>query len=147
MTISSLAENFRKLNTDKVIDESFRETTDSFEKLQKDQLKAGKTNKGDTIRPRYRSPKYARVKNEMNPLPGIGVPDLFLTGKFYSGIDAEPGRDVIDIISKDSKGPELENKYPNIFGLGTNFKKQYLEEDLRPKVMSKISSVTGLKFS
>ncbi len=146
LTIASLSAKFKTLNTDKVIEESFIETKDSFKRINKEQLKTGKTNTGETVKPRYRSSKYARVKNEMNALPGLGVPDLFVTGKFYSGIEADPGKDVIKIISKDSKGPDLEDKYPGIFGLGSSFKKQYLDEELRPVLQGKISTIVGLSF-
>lgn len=146
LTISSLSEKFKALNTDKVIDESLNETKDEFKAINKQQLKAGKTNTGENVAPKYRSRKYASAKNQMNPLPGLGNPDLFLTGAFYEGIDVEVGKDVFDIISKDEKGPELENKYKDIFGLGNNFKKKYLDEDLGPTVQKKISNFIGLKF-
>lgn len=146
LTISSLSEKFKTLNTDKVIDESLNETKDEFKAINKSQLKAGKTNTGENVAPKYRRKKYALAKNQMNPLPGLGNPDLFLTGAFYEGIGVEVGKDVFDIISKDEKGPELENKYKDIFGLGNNFKKKYLDEDLGPTVQKKISTFTGLKF-
>lgn len=147
LTIAALTQKFKALNTGNIIHESFIETKEAFEQLNKEQLRAGKTNTGDEIAPRYRSNKYAIAKNEINPLPGLGTPDLRLTGAFYAGIDAEPGKDVIDIISKDEKGPALENKYSGIFGLGTTFKKQYLEDELAPAVQEKINLVTGLKFA
>jgi hypothetical protein len=147
LTISKLIANFKALNTDVLIQESLTETMPAFEKVQKEQLKAGKNNKGETIAPKYRNKKYAIAKATQNPLPGLGTPDLFLTGKFYAGIDAEVGNGVIDIISKDDKGPALEDKYPAIFGLGTDFKKEYLDKDLRPLVHKKISTFTQLKFT
>jgi hypothetical protein len=48
--------------------------------------------------------------------------------------------------SNDEKGPELEKKYKNIFGLGKDFKKDYLVNNLGPSVQEKISNFTGLKF-
>ena len=146
LTISSLSEKFNSLNTDKIIDESINETKDEFKAINKQQLKSGFTNTGGKVAPKYRSKKYASAKNQMNSLPGLDNPDLYLTGAFYEGIDVEVGKDVFDIISKDEKGPELENKYSDIFGLGTNFKKKYLDEDLGPTVQKKISNFIGLKF-
>jgi hypothetical protein len=147
MTIVSLSEKFNQIDTDKIIQESLVETTPQFETSQKDQLYHGKTKTGAPIRPRYRNPKYAAGKAAINPLPGLGVPDLKLTGDFYSGIDVEVGNDVFDIISEDEKGPALENKYPNIFGLGTTYKSDYLTKGLGPVVRRKITDFTGLKFS
>lgn len=146
LTISSLSEKFKALNTDKVIDESLNETKDEFKAINKSQLKSGFIKTGEKLKPSYRSKKYALAKNEMNPLPGLGNPDLFLTGAFYEGIDVEVGKDVFDIISKDEKGPELENKYKDIFGLGGTFKSEYTKEKLAPALKKKISKFTGLKF-
>ena len=144
-TISSLLQKFQSLDTDEIINESFVATTSQFEDTQRLQLMAGKTKTGDPISPSYMSPKYAAAKNEMNSLPGLGVPDLNLTGAFHEEIDMEVGNDSLDIISKDSKGPELEDKYKDIFGLGTNFKTDYLEI-LSPVINEKISNFTGLPF-
>lgn len=146
MTIVSLSAKFQTLDTNKIIQESLVETIPQFEASQKDQLYAGKTKKGTKIRPGYRNLKYAAAKAAMNPLPGFGTPDLKLTGSFYAGLDVEVGKDVFDIISKDEKGPMLENKYPDIFGLGTTYKSKYLSEGLGPVVRGKISDFTGLKF-
>lgn len=146
LTISKLLSNFKALDTDSVIDNSLKETMPAFEEVQKKQLTAGLNNKGGKIAPKYKNRKYAIAKAAQNPLAGLGTPDLRLTGAFYAGLDAEVGNGVIDIISKDEKGPALESKYPDIFGLGTNFKKEYLEMDLRPLVHKKISNFVGLKF-
>ncbi len=83
----------------------------------------------------------------MNPLPGEGVPDLFLTGEFQRQMDVEISGNVIDVISKDEKGPELEDKYQDIFGLGTNYKAKWLDTNLGPTVRKKISTFTGLRFT
>lgn len=145
-TINSLLQKFQALDTDEIINESLVETVPQFEETQRLQLMAGKTKSGDPIEPVYLSNKYAAAKNEMNSLPGLGVPDLRLTGAFYEGIDVEVGNDDLDIISKDSKGPQLENKYADIFGLGTDFKSDYLDI-LRPVVNEKISNFVGLTFN
>jgi hypothetical protein len=144
--ILPLLEKMRALDTDAVIQDGLTETKEPFEKLNKEQMYAGKTNDGNTISPTYRNKRYALAKADMNQLPGIGIPDLFLTGAFYNAIDAEVGNGVIDIISKDEKGPALENKYPGIFGLGTIYKQQYQKEFLGPLVRQKISSIIGLSF-
>lgn len=146
LTIPALTKRFRKLNTDKIITDSLKETVSDFEDIQRKQLMAGKTRTGSHIKPSYRNKKYAEAKSSMNPLPGLGVPDLRLTGAFYEGIDVEAGKEVFDIISKDEKGPELENKYRDIFGLGGAFKNEYTKEKLEPALKKKISKFTGLKF-
>ena len=147
LTISALKSKFETLDTNKIIQESLVETMPDFENANRDQLRGGINNKGESISPRYKTQSYADFKQGLNELPGNGVPDLFVTGAFYAGINAEPGNDAIEIFSKDSKDPELENKYPDIFGLGNNFKNEYLQHSLKPTVQEKITTFTGLRFS
>lgn len=146
MTISTLINNFKSLNTNNVIEQSFIETSSEFERLNVEQLRAGKTKTGASISPRYKNPKYAAKKNQMNQAPGFGVPDLILTGSFTSKLKMTVEGDVLKEYSNDEKGPDLEAKYPDILGLGTTYKKSYIDESLRPTVNGKISAITGLKF-
>jgi hypothetical protein len=149
--ISELLQKFKSLDTDKAINDGFTDTLPDFENANRKQMKAGKTIDGSPIRNKdgggYRSKSYARLKNAMNPLPTLGTPDLFLTGEFSRQLDAELYGETIDIISKDDKSPELEDKYPDIFGIGTNYKKEYQDEHLAPAVIGKIAKFVGLKFS
>jgi hypothetical protein len=50
-----------------------------------DQLKHGKRSTGEQIGT-YKNESYARMKNRMNPLPGLDSVDLILTGAFARGI-------------------------------------------------------------
>lgn len=145
-SITTLTERFRRMDTDKLIDESLNETTSDFDNIQRDQLLSGKANTGKEIEPLYRRRKYADAKHDMNPLPGYGIPDLKLTGSFHRGIDVKAGRESFNIISTDKKAIELEQKYSDIFGLGGKFKSEYIKEKLAPALKKKISKFTGLKF-
>lgn len=147
LTIPKLLKKFQELNTDKIIDESFRESSDEFEKKNRAQLVTGQDKQGGKITPRYRNNKYARVKNELNPVPGLGVPDLKVTGAFHRGLRADLVGDTIKIESSDRKNEWLEPKYSGIFGLGGQFKTEFISQDLRPAIHGKISNFTGLKFS
>ena len=147
LTIPTLLKKFKALNTDKIIDESFQENSDKFEAKNRAQMLTGQNKQGDKISPRYRNNKYARVKNEMNPAPGLGVPDLKITGAFQRSLRADLVGDTIKIESTDRKNEWLEPKYRGIFGLGGEFKSAFISQDLRPVIHSKISNFTGLKFS
>jgi hypothetical protein len=146
LTISSLSAKFQSINTNNIIDESMDETKDSFEKLNIDQMNHGFRNDGKQIVPDYKSTAYAKKKQAMNPLPKFGTPDLHLTGSFQSQLNAIVEGEVIKIFSNDEKGPDLENRYKNIYGLGNDFKTQYLDKDLGPTVKKKITDFIGLKF-
>jgi hypothetical protein len=145
MTIGTLLNKFQSIDTNAIIDESFIATEPDFELSQQAQLKAGKTSTGDPISPAYLSDAYAAKKNAMNPLPGYGVPDLFLTGSFSEQINVKLEGETVLEFSNDEKAPQLEEKYANIFGLGSSYKKDYLSV-LRPVVNENISNFVGLSF-
>lgn len=147
LTISKLKKRVESMDIRQVITDALEETTGDFEQKNREQMLAGKTKDGKAIAPKYRSSKYASAKNAMNPAPGLGTPDLKLTGEFHRLLDVEVGKVNFDIVSLDDKGPELEDKYPAIFGLGGEFKKAYLEGSLRPLLKEKIEGKTGLKFN
>ncbi len=145
-SVSELLERFKKLDTNRIITASFNDTHKSFEDTQREQLRHGRTSTGELISPRYKRQKYAIAKNAINPLPGLGVPDLKFHGDFYREINMEADANVLDIISKDEKGPMLENKYKNIFGLNQDYRKNYINSSLHPVIKNKIEGATGLKF-
>lgn len=49
----------------------------------KKQLLLGIGVKGQKLTPKYSRVRYARAKNQLNPLAGFGTPDLKFKGKFY----------------------------------------------------------------
>lgn len=146
LTLPALYNRVKNLNTDEVITDSFTESTTAFEEENRKQLFEGQAKTGE-ITKKYKNNKYARVKNEMNPLPGLGTPDLKVTGAFYRGIRVEVSGETLNIKSTDSKGPDLEAKYKDIFGLGGVYKKEFLDTTLRPKILKKISTLTGLPIN
>lgn len=134
-TINQLRGRLKSLN---VKDESFHaveETKNSITSIQKDQMFHGLNAAGERIG-RYRNNKYARVKNEFNPLPGLGVPDLKLTGAFYAGFKTEVTPEVFKTTSMDPKNEELTAKY-DPFGLNNESKAEYVNE-LRPVFIKKV---------
>lgn len=145
MTITGLYNKVKSMDIDKVIDTAVDNSLVAMTAEQKKQLYAGFDKTGNKITRKYRNNKYARVKNSMNPLPGLGTPDLRLTGAFYSGIGIERQGSVLHIESSDSKNDALESKY-DPFGLGGAYKKEFIDKSLRPNLNSLITKATGLKF-
>lgn len=132
-----MKKRFQAVSLDKQVQETVEETKDSIQLLQKDQLLRGLNSKGEKIG-RYRSNKYARVKNEMNPLPGLGIPDLKVTGSFHTKISTTVTPDTFKSDSSDSKAPNLKEKYGNdIFGLTDESKSEYIQE-LKPVFVKKM---------
>jgi hypothetical protein len=118
-------------NLKSIAENSVDETKPDYIESQKDQLIQGSNSSGGTFR-KYRNAVYAKRKNQMNPLPGYGNPDLKLTGDFYSGIYAKVEGGKIVIGSNDSKAQALEANYKNVFGLNSQEMEDYLYNKLKP---------------
>jgi hypothetical protein len=131
-TILSMIKRVQSFDVTKAAAEAMEEAAPLLTDRQKDQLLEGKNAKGQKIG-RYRNPAYARMKAAMNPVPGLGVPDLKLTGDFWKGIYVDIRGDRVIIDSVDEKTQDLVDKYSEaIFGLNKNTKAEFVREDLRP---------------
>lgn len=142
-TITEVLTRFKSLDVIEQVVKSANETSLEFEDSQRDQLMAGKTKTGAKISPRYSSKDYATKKAAMNPLAVLGTPDLRLTGAFQDRLDMQASSKVFDIISKDEKSLMLEDKYPDILGLGTTYKSKYIRT-LEPVLISNIKTFLKL---
>lgn len=134
-TIADLIDNLTRINLEKLAKDSLKENTDFMADLNREQLEEG-LKKDDTKMQKYSWLSYARQKNEMNPKPGLGNPDLKLTGEFHKSIKYSVG-DNINIMANDKHG--LEQKYgTEIFGLGKNKKKKLIDEKLQRTAVRKL---------
>lgn len=114
--------------------------------LNREQLMEGKDSEGNTLR-KYRRPRYARVKNEMNPVPGYGNPDLKLTGAFHRSIFADVEGKSILFDAKDSKVSDLAAKYgESIFGLSVPKEQKAWSEVVRTPLIINIARRTGAEL-
>lgn len=106
---------------------SMADTAPEYIKEQKDQLYSGFDSKGQRLLS-YRSSIYAKKKNEMNSIPGLGNPDLKLTGAFYNSMRADIDNDGLMVYATDDKTSMLDKKYGNdIYTLGNDWKVAYIE--------------------
>ena len=100
---------------------------------------------GNKLQP-YRSrgenyESYAAMKHRMNPKPGFGNPDLFLTGEFQHSMNLRVEGEVFEIDSTDTKTNKLREKYGDqIFGL-TDESKQEAWCIVRPPLVEKIAEI------
>jgi hypothetical protein len=105
--------------------------------------KKGQDSTGKPLK-QYRSPKYAAVKHEMNPLPGLGKPDLFVTGEFHKSIFAQVRNRSIIFDAADPKVEFLAAHYGEpIFGLQHENEVRAWVEILRPPLKIRINYITG----
>ena len=116
--------------------QAMADTRDQYLKHQKDQLFAGFDSQGKRLK-HYAQPAYAKIKNEMNPLPGYGNPDFYLTGAFYRSFRADIDNEGLRVYATDEKAPDLEARDPNIFTLFEDALVAYIR-DLKPFFIDRI---------
>ena len=105
--------------------------------LNKDQLLNDGINKNMVKLRSYRSASYARRKNQRNPAPGLGTPDLYNTGAFQDGFTLKiNSKNSFDIFSTNSKNTDLTRKYgKDIFGLTETNKEKLGREVMQPELV------------
>lgn len=112
-----------------------------------DQLLGGLTAQGEEISPGYFFQEYSFQKQAQNPLPGLGVPDLKLTGAFYGGFRLIVSKDEYELDSTDEKAFALRYKYGDfIFGLSDKNKSIYSTGKFYDALSGYITAKTGLLF-
>lgn len=141
-TAMRMMERFQRVNLTELMGEVIEEDPEMVTSLTKNQLKRGLNKKGEKLQ-KYKSDRYAKKKNQMNQLPGLGNPDLIYTGDFISSIVVDVRGDDVVFGAGDRKAPALEAKYGSaIFGLTDESKKE-----LRPELIQgsakKIKQITG----
>jgi hypothetical protein len=95
----------------------------------------------------YSSLSYALEKNKINPLPGFGRPDLYLTGSFQRAMYVEVNSQSIKVWSRDSKTDDLIKKYSeDIFGMSPESKGKYAKQTLYPAIQNHITVKSGIRF-
>lgn len=118
-------------NLPAIAEQSVSDVKNDLSTSQKEQLLQGVSSTGGTFR-KYRSASYAKLKNKMNPIPGLGNPDLKYTGSFYDGIFVTVANGIITIGSHDEKAQMLEANYKNVFGLDPQDMEDFLYGKLKP---------------
>lgn len=146
MGLTDMYNAFKSLDMEQAGRNAIEQTKERMIYLNKSQLNLDSQKSDGKYLRQYFDREYAIYKHELNPFPGLGNPDLNLTGKFYSEFFATVKGDKIEFGSTDSKSEGLQSKYgKNIFGLTSENEYDYATETVRPKIVSYIEKVTGLK--
>lgn len=146
-TINGMYERVAKLDLREQVPAIIENTAEEIIALNQEQLYlSGINREGEELR-EYRNENYARAKNSMNPNPGLGVPDLNLTGDFYRGFKLQMEADGFSIDSTDQKTGMLKDKYgETIFGLTPDSRIRYAFGAFFDAVKNYIQNITGLQF-
>jgi len=136
-----MKENVQRFNYDLAVRETLEETANRVPDYTRDQLHRGEKVDGSKITPLYGNPEYSKLKFADNSAAGLGVPDLYLYGDFYNGIQTKINTKTISTFSIDSKSPKLELKYsPLIYGLNAANKTKYAIMDVKPVLIAKVKT-------
>lgn len=118
-------------------------TKDDIAERNRQQMREGKGSRQNIGK--YRSSIYAKYKNAVNPLAGIGNVDLILTGAFTRGIAVTVTGEDYNIWSSDTKTEDLVTRYGGqIFGLNPKNKQEYIGQQLEVAAMEQVRRLTGL---
>jgi hypothetical protein len=144
-TIRQITQAWQSADFDQVVRDSIVQTSYEITALNKTQLyNYGVGSDGVKLTP-YKSPYYAKEKNNNNPRPGLGQPDLFVTGAFYNGIAVVVTDKTYITDSTDEKAPRLELLYGSkIYGLTDQNKSIYATETLLPVLVENIKTAVAI---
>lgn len=143
--ISEMLANVRKIDLRNALPRLIEETGSGIIRLNQKELKLGLLSTGEQIQPKYKSTPYAKKKNALNPAPGFGVPDEYVTGAFYSKFYVKASLTAFETGSTDEKAARLEGFYSqDQYGIADKDIPEYAIDILLPKVMQYINEVSGL---
>lgn len=144
-TIRDLLKRVEKSDMQAIAVQSLEATKEAIADLNAEQMHKGKRSDETDILPDYRDVTIAIKKLKGQPTDRV---TLFDTGDFYRGITVTVMPDVVSITSIDPKTGKLNKKYStakgNIFGLGGPFKREYINEHLRPMFITSVRKEIGL---
>jgi hypothetical protein len=113
--------------------------TEEILEQNREQMLEGKTSKGKKIKPKYSTKSYANRKKKINPKPGLGTPDLKVSGDFHASIKlVKKGTDFIFKTDLGYAKKYVVPKYDDIFGLEPKRQKTFINEVFLEEYTEKI---------
>lgn len=146
MRILEMRERFVKLDTDKLCIDAVDHTKDTIADLNAEQMFKGLRSDGSEITPDYTDVTIA-IKEEKGQITDhVTLRDK---GDFQKELYAAIEGDKLVINSRDPKAAALDKKYSkangSIYGLSGPFRREYLNEKLRPEFKKLTQNALGLK--
>ena len=145
MTIPELQRRWKTIDIRKAAASIISDNKQQIADLNREQLMDGFNKEGKKLK-KYQSNSYAARKNRMNSAPGLGNPDLYLTGRFHEAMNVKINSKVsYEIFSADSKTSDLTKKYgKDIFGLTEESRDKASTEIINPGLILHIKEVVKL---
>jgi hypothetical protein len=105
------------------------------------QLYVGLRPDGSELTPRYYYRWYAEWKHRLNPAPGFGVPDLFITGALHETLTLSPDTFMPYFDSELAGYPQIA-QYQGIFGVSSTFLRwQYAPKVFNPQLKILVNKI------
>lgn len=146
MTVRELYRKFASFDTQKEGIRAIEVTKDDAVDFNRKQLYFSSIRSDGTYLQGYKSEFYAEYKNDKNPSPGFGAPDLYDTGSFQGKMFAIVNGGKLEFSSKDIKTGKLVEKYgKSIFGLTKQSLDEYAKVNVHNELVRRLKDVTGLK--
>lgn len=117
MGVRELYNKVKSLDIERCKEQAVEENKDLLVKLNQSQLRFGRTFKDRNIEPRYSAAYLKRKQKLSSYIAPDGIPDLYLHGDFYGGMDVAVESGEYDIISWDEKSQFLHARYDDLLGL------------------------------
>ena len=150
---------FRAMNMTDIAEEVLNKTAPVALEANKDQLYDGKLSTGEDISPTYLEDPYFKSKESAqrysdwkdaitpNSRRKKGVPNLFINGAFYRSIEVQAKGGGLLYHSSFFKASDIESKFStNVYGLGGEYRDNFLQANLEPEWQQRIENETGLTF-
>ena len=133
----------------RAITQALREHAPDLEDELRAQLSEGRMpgsrGREKAIVPKYRNAQYEKKKHRMNPRPGLGTPDLKLSGELHKSLKARVKSSSVsfEITDTDSRKVEqVEKRWGDAFQLSKErwhaFNREVVGPELRRIILSKI---------
>jgi len=134
---------FLKRNLNDLIQDAVIETQDSAVDFNRKQLRKGIDSNGNEIRPSYRSPFYARLKQNRGSQAPAGTPDLKVSGDYYKQLKAKVSKTKLEIVNSGSKDyfKKLDEKYSTNKGLNEKSQMEYVRRFIVPRIKEDIKNI------
>lgn len=149
VTIDDLYEAFSRVNLRQELPNLILATSYEIDVLVISQLDKGELSTGSKITPSYASNYYANKKAALNATPGIGTPDLRVTGRYYSGIGVAVKGAEYDVESNVpyAQADSITQYGDNLLRLSDPNMTAYSENTLFPAIADYIRGLTGLELT
>ena len=137
-SLIQMSQRVKGINLQKIYEETIVQEEETILNLNREQLLEGKTNKGQKIKPKYKSLPYANKKKKLNPKAGFKTPDLKLSGGLHSKLELKNKSGVFTFDTDVPYKKYVIPKYDDVLGLSLDSQKIFVNNEFIKEYNEKI---------